>query len=167
MSLSRLFAAWAITRPTAASKKRPRLKPFARTASRPAIAAAVSVIGWTQARVRTNHRETKSFAPAGALQVDTAARQAIGGPRTLPACASTEPSLGAAEEWRRKLRPVARMCMVPGGGAALDRGSGFLEGGHVLTVREQGRPLLDPPRAADRRTLRAGPADRRRAPRGP
>src|SRR5262249_61052953 len=95
MSLIRLFAAWAITRPTAASKKRPRLKPGARTASRPAIAAAVSVIGWTQARGRTNHRETKSFAPAGALQVGTAARQAIGGPGALPGCAAPRPRPGA------------------------------------------------------------------------
>src|SRR5262249_59648346 len=96
MSLLRWVAAWAITRPAAASKKRPRLKPGARTASRPAIAAAVSVIGWTQARVRTNHRERKSFAPAGALHVETAARQAIGGVMTFPARGPPQPRLGAA-----------------------------------------------------------------------
>src|SRR5262249_58023343 len=109
MSLLRWVAAWAITRPAAASKKRPRLKPGARTASRPAIAAAVSVIGWTQARVRTSQRETKSFAPAGALHVETAARQAIGGLMTLPARASTKLSLGAfrrpaPDTWRRRVR---------------------------------------------------------------
>src|SRR5215813_9784162 len=66
-------------------------------------------MGWTHARVRTSQRETKSFAPAGALHVETAARQAIGGLMTLPARASTKLSLGtfrrtAPDRWSRWVR---------------------------------------------------------------
>ena len=55
--------------PTAARAKSQGLKPGARTASRPATAAAVKVIGWEQARVRTSQRLTGSILPGAGLQV--------------------------------------------------------------------------------------------------
>src|SRR5438105_5944978 len=79
MSLTRLLAAWAKTIPSAASANITTENPGTRTAGSPAMAAEVSVIGWTHARVRTSHRVTTSEAPAGALQVDITTRHASSG----------------------------------------------------------------------------------------
>src|SRR5260221_4587979 len=68
MSFTRLLPAWASTIPTAASRKSQTLKPGARTARSPAIAAEVSVIGWTHARVRTSQRLTRSEEHTSELQ---------------------------------------------------------------------------------------------------
>src|SRR4030081_3380576 len=102
MSLTRLLAAWASTRPSAARPNNSGLKPGARTASRPAIAAEVSVIGWTHARVRTSQRLTMSEAPGGALQVDITTRHASSGllTRAVSAVAIGSQSVGLARDVR-------------------------------------------------------------------
>ena len=56
----RLLDTWASRIPTRASVNKPGLNPSARTASRPATAPAVSVIGSTAARVSTSHLDTTS-----------------------------------------------------------------------------------------------------------
>jgi hypothetical protein len=55
-----LLAAWARTMPSAASAKYPKWNVGAGAARRPAIAAAVRVIGWTQAREINSQRPTPS-----------------------------------------------------------------------------------------------------------
>src|SRR5215472_17437298 len=91
MSLIRLLAPCATTRPAAARRNSARSKPGALTASSPAIAAEVSVIGCTHARVSTSQRVTKSCAPVGALHVESTVRQAARGLLTRPARASKMP----------------------------------------------------------------------------
>src|SRR5882762_8635756 len=71
-----LLATWASTRPTAASANKPhRTCPSWNAASSPAMAAAVIVIGSTDARVITSQRDKASTRPAGGLLVRNAYRQ--------------------------------------------------------------------------------------------
>src|SRR5438067_1071239 len=71
----RLLAAWARTLPTRASTNHVQLKPLSPTARRPATSPAVSVIGSTDARVSTSHRDPGSRRPDGGLVVRSTSRQ--------------------------------------------------------------------------------------------
>src|SRR6266536_6279287 len=67
---------WASTKPAAASaNNHQRTCSSANAARRPAIAAAVIVMGSTDARVSTNHRDTGSMCPGGGLLVRSTWRQ--------------------------------------------------------------------------------------------
>jgi hypothetical protein len=58
--------------PTAATQKSQGLKAASCTASNPATAAAVIVIGCAHARVMTSQRVPQSVGPGGGLQVESA-----------------------------------------------------------------------------------------------
>src|SRR5579859_1205762 len=130
MSLTRLLAAWAMISPAAARAKSSGLKPAARTASSPAMAAEVSVIGCTQARVRTSQRLTWSVAPAGALQVDITTRQASRGLFVRAVSSVAMP--------RSLCRFAFDATTAPG--PDRDRGAGDRDG-HLAHLRHRRRPL--------------------------
>src|SRR5256886_4065 len=71
----RLLAVWARRMPASARKNKPGRNQARFTASRPATAPAVRVMGRTDARVSTSHFETGSRRPAGGLDVRSTSRQ--------------------------------------------------------------------------------------------
>ena len=113
----RLLAQWARTSPAKASRSRPVLKPWRRTASSVATAPATSVMGSTAARVSTSQRDTGSRGrPLGGLVVRSTSTQA----ENRPWVGRTSAPDGRSEPGSRRGRradgrsPAASYRAVPG-----------------------------------------------------